>query len=38
MKRVTEPEEQADLILYLVSDAARGLTGQAIALTAGAEW
>lgn len=38
MKRVTEPEEQADLILYLVSDASRGLTGQAIALTAGAEW
>jgi NAD(P)-dependent dehydrogenase (short-subunit alcohol dehydrogenase family) len=38
MKRVTEPEEQADLMLYLVSDAARGLTGQAIALTAGAEW
>ncbi len=38
MKRVTEPEEQADLILYLASEAARGLTGQAIALTAGAEW
>ncbi len=38
MKRVTDPEEQADLILYLASDAARGLTGQAIALTAGAEW
>ena len=38
MKRVTEPEEQADLMLYLVSEAARGLTGQAIALTAGAEW
>lgn len=38
MKRVTEPEEQADLILYLASEAARGVTGQAIALTAGAEW
>lgn len=38
MKRITEPEEQADLMLYLASDAARGLTGQAIALTAGAEW
>lgn len=38
MKRITEPEEQADLMLYLASEAARGLTGQAIALTAGAEW
>jgi NAD(P)-dependent dehydrogenase (short-subunit alcohol dehydrogenase family) len=38
MKRVTEPEEQADLMLYLASEAARGMTGQAIALTAGAEW
>ncbi len=38
MKRVTEAEEQADLMLYLASDAARSLTGQAIALTAGAEW
>lgn len=38
MKRVTEPDEQADLILYLASEAARGMTGQAIALTAGAEW
>ena len=38
MKRVTEPEEQADLMLYLSSDAARGMTGQAISLTAGAEW
>jgi NAD(P)-dependent dehydrogenase (short-subunit alcohol dehydrogenase family) len=38
MKRITEADEQADLILYLASDAARGLTGQAIALTAGAEW
>jgi NAD(P)-dependent dehydrogenase (short-subunit alcohol dehydrogenase family) len=38
MKRITEPEEQADLMLYLASDAARGMTGQAIALTAGADW
>jgi 3-hydroxybutyrate dehydrogenase len=38
MKRITEPEEQADLMLYLSSDAARGLTGQALPLTAGAEW
>ena len=38
MKRITEPEEQADLMLYLASEAAGGLTGQAIALTAGAEW
>ncbi len=38
MKRVTEPEEQADLMLYLASEAARGMTGQAISLTAGAEW
>jgi len=38
MRRVTEPEEQADLILYVASEAARSLTGQSIALTAGAEW
>ncbi|HUQ94186.1 MAG TPA: SDR family oxidoreductase [Bryobacteraceae bacterium] len=38
MKRITEPGEQADLMLYLASDAARSLTGQAIGLTAGAEW
>ncbi len=38
MKRVTEAEEQADLMLYLASNAARSQTGQAIALTAGAEW
>jgi 3-hydroxybutyrate dehydrogenase len=38
MKRITQPEEQADLMLYLASDAARSLTGQAIPLTAGAEW
>jgi NAD(P)-dependent dehydrogenase (short-subunit alcohol dehydrogenase family) len=38
MKRITLPEEQADLMLYLASDSARSMTGQAIALTAGAEW
>jgi 3-oxoacyl-[acyl-carrier protein] reductase len=38
MKRITEPQEQADLMLYLASDAARSLTGQAIPLTAGAGW
>ena len=38
MKRVTEPEEQADLMLYLASEAAGGMTGQALSLTAGAEW
>jgi 3-hydroxybutyrate dehydrogenase len=38
MKRITEPREQAELMLYLASDAARSLTGQAIPLTAGAEW
>jgi NAD(P)-dependent dehydrogenase (short-subunit alcohol dehydrogenase family) len=38
MKRVTEPEEHANLIAYLVSDQAGGLTGQSIPLTAGAEW
>jgi 3-hydroxybutyrate dehydrogenase len=38
MKRITLPEEQADLMLYLASDAARSMTGQALPLTAGAEW
>ena len=38
MKRVTEPEEQADLMLYLASEKAGGMTGESIALTAGAEW
>lgn len=38
MKRITEPEEQAELMLYLASEAARGLTGQSIPLTAGADW
>lgn len=38
MKRVTEPQEHADLIAYLVSEQAAGLTGQSIPLTAGADW
>ena len=38
MNRITEPEEQADLMLYLASESARSLTGQAIALTGGSEW
>jgi NAD(P)-dependent dehydrogenase (short-subunit alcohol dehydrogenase family) len=38
MHRITEPVEQADLMLYLASDAAAGMTGQAISLNAGAEW
>ena len=38
MKRITEPDEQAELMLYLASDAARSLTGQSIPLTGGAEW
>ena len=38
MKRVSEPEEQADLILYLASDAARGMTGRDLALTCGGTW
>jgi NAD(P)-dependent dehydrogenase (short-subunit alcohol dehydrogenase family) len=38
MGRITEPEEQAHLMLYLASEEAAGLTGQAIALTAGSQW
>lgn len=38
MGRITEPEEQAHLMLYLASEEAAGLTGQAIALTAGSPW
>ena len=38
MKRITEAGEQADLMLYLATEAAAGMTGQALSLTAGAEW
>jgi NAD(P)-dependent dehydrogenase (short-subunit alcohol dehydrogenase family) len=38
MRRITEPEEQAHLMLYLASEEAKGLTGQAICLTAGSPW
>ncbi|MDI7275012.1 MAG: SDR family NAD(P)-dependent oxidoreductase [Anaerolineae bacterium] len=38
MGRITEPEEQAHLMLYIASEEAAGLTGQAIALTAGSPW
>jgi 3-hydroxybutyrate dehydrogenase len=38
MGRITQPEEQAQLIAYLVGDEAGGLTGQAIPLTAGSPW
>jgi hypothetical protein len=38
MGRITEAEEQAQLMLYLASEEAGGLTGQAIALTAGSQW
>jgi hypothetical protein len=38
MGRITEPEEQAHLMLYLASEEAAGLTGQPIALTAGSQW
>lgn len=34
----TEVEEQAELILYLAGETARGLTGQVIGLTAGVGW
>jgi NAD(P)-dependent dehydrogenase (short-subunit alcohol dehydrogenase family) len=33
--RCTTPEEVADLVAFLASDAARGMTGQAINITAG---
>ena len=38
MGRITEPEEQAHLMLYMASAEAKGLTGQAICLTAGSPW
>lgn len=38
MGRITEPEEQAHLMLYIASEEAAGLTGQAICLTAGSPW
>jgi len=36
--RITEPEEQAHLMLYIASEEAGGLTSQAISLTAGSQW
>jgi NAD(P)-dependent dehydrogenase (short-subunit alcohol dehydrogenase family) len=38
MGRITQAEEHAHLILYLASEEAAGLTGQAIPLTAGSPW
>jgi NAD(P)-dependent dehydrogenase (short-subunit alcohol dehydrogenase family) len=38
MGRITTAEEQAHLMLYLASDEASGMTGQAISLTAGSPW
>jgi len=38
MGRITEPEEQAHLMLYIASEEAAALTGQAICLTAGSPW
>jgi NAD(P)-dependent dehydrogenase (short-subunit alcohol dehydrogenase family) len=38
MGRITRAEEHAHLILYLVSEEAAALTGQAIPLTAGSPW
>jgi len=34
-RRIIEPEEIADMAVYLASDAARGITGQAINVCAG---
>ncbi len=36
--RFTEPDEQAHLMLYIASDEAAALTGQAICLTGGSPW
>jgi len=33
--RCTTPEEVADLVAFLASDAARGMTGQAVNVSAG---
>lgn len=38
MGRITEPEEQAHLMLYIASEEAAALSGQAICLTAGSPW
>lgn len=38
MGRITEPEEQAYLMLYLASEEAAGMTGQSLSLTAGSLW
>ncbi|MGH7801517.1 MAG: SDR family oxidoreductase [Thermodesulfobacteriota bacterium] len=35
MKRLLEPEEIADLAVYLASDSARGITGAAITIDEG---
>ncbi len=36
LKRLIEPDEIADMVVYLASDAARGITGQAINVCGGA--
>lgn len=35
-RRLIEPQEIADMVVYLASDAARGITGQAINVCGGA--
>jgi NAD(P)-dependent dehydrogenase (short-subunit alcohol dehydrogenase family) len=37
-EKLSEPEELADLMLYLAGESARGLTGQVMGMTVGAEW